>query len=315
MSLIETSQFPRSMFDWDSWYDSPALLDFRPTTLDIFDPFDELDRVMSRNLLWLNKPESFTDVLALGPKYPEKHRITVDCSGYNPASLKTELKDDKLIVTGKERKPSGGEDYSISEFKRTFELPKNVDKSKMVSFVTSAGQLVVELPFRVDEARKGDVVPRLVDGEAGRKHVELNAVIPENIDPTKLTVTCKDRDLIMKADYKVQKPDGVSKVHYYRRTTLPDNTDFDAIKCTFDNNLLSVTAPLSTTHDWKRKTIPIDFKTSRQQKQLTEPMSVEHQTLPLTCPSCKTTVPIQVKNKTVEGFSGQVDTGVTRART
>ena len=41
MSLIQHSLFPRSMLDMDTW--------FRPT-LDVFDPFDELDTMLGRNL-------------------------------------------------------------------------------------------------------------------------------------------------------------------------------------------------------------------------------------------------------------------------
>jgi hypothetical protein len=45
MSLLSYSFFPRSMFDMDLW---PSGSDLRPSTLDLFDSFDDLDRVMSR---------------------------------------------------------------------------------------------------------------------------------------------------------------------------------------------------------------------------------------------------------------------------
>ena len=40
MSLIPTSFFPRSMFDMDYWM--RPTMDIGPSTLDVFDPFDEL---------------------------------------------------------------------------------------------------------------------------------------------------------------------------------------------------------------------------------------------------------------------------------
>lgn len=43
MSLIQHGLFPRSMFDTDYWYRPQSLTVGLPTsTLDIFDPFDEL---------------------------------------------------------------------------------------------------------------------------------------------------------------------------------------------------------------------------------------------------------------------------------
>jgi hypothetical protein len=43
MAIIRHSFLPRSMFDMDSW--------FRPTS-DLFDPFDEMDHMLGRNLEW-----------------------------------------------------------------------------------------------------------------------------------------------------------------------------------------------------------------------------------------------------------------------
>ena len=68
MSLvpITPSFFPRSMFDMDMWA-RPSSLGVGPSTLDLFDPFDELDRMMSRNLMWLNEPETSKEPISIGP--------------------------------------------------------------------------------------------------------------------------------------------------------------------------------------------------------------------------------------------------------
>lgn len=258
MSLIQPSLFPRSMFNWNNWWKTPrfggmgdfgpfGLESFGPSTLDVFDPFDELDRTMGRNMMWLTQPDWMTDLALMGPRVPEKHRITLDVTGFDPNSIKTEIKDNnKLIVTGREGEPSVSGDYSLKEFRKTYNLPNNVDNSKLVSFVTGDGSLVVEFPFKREERTTSDLLPRIVDaGEAG-KRVELNVAIPQNIDPSKIHVTCKDRDIIVRANYKDEKPDKISRIHYYRRSTLPTNTDFDSVKCVYENNKLSITAPLST---------------------------------------------------------------------
>ena len=49
-------------------------------TLDWFDPFDELDHMIGRNMEWLQRP-AFMEPLPLKPKVPHKYRITVDCAG------------------------------------------------------------------------------------------------------------------------------------------------------------------------------------------------------------------------------------------
>lgn len=120
MSLLSHSFFPRSMFDMDLW--NPSLAG--PSTLDLFDAFDDLDRMMSRNLIWLNEPETLR---LSSPKQPvsEKYRITLDCQGFNPNSIKTEIKDNnKLVVSASEGKPSATSDYSLREFRKTYDLPK-----------------------------------------------------------------------------------------------------------------------------------------------------------------------------------------------
>ena len=93
MSLIEHSIFPRSRFGLDNmWLSRPSLLEpMMPTSLDIFDPFDELDRLMSRNLHWLNQEPVKELGTRLGPRVPEKYRVTLDCAGYESTSIKTEV--------------------------------------------------------------------------------------------------------------------------------------------------------------------------------------------------------------------------------
>lgn len=223
---------------------------------------------MGRNFLWLNKPDFMKPS---GPKVPEKYRITIDCTGYNVDSIKTELSKDKskLIVTGREgHKNHGDEDYYLNEFKKTYNLPKNAESEKMVSFLTSNGQLIIEVPLKLDEAksneRSEDFFPRIVDSENGRKNVEMSLFIPNNIDPSKVKITCKDRDLIIQAEDRVEKPDGMSQMSYYRRTTLPENTDFNSLKCLFGENKLSIKAPLNMDFNGSCRTIPIEMSKSHK---------------------------------------------------
>lgn len=257
MALIPHGFFPRSMFDMDQWF-KPAHLG--PSTLDLFDPFDELDHTIGRNLEWLNKPE-FISAFPLVPRVPQKYRITVDVTGYSPKSIKTEVIGRKLIVTGREEdKTHGSDDFHIKEFKKTYELPENCETEKLISFVTTHGHLVIECPLKETTLHPNtDLFPKIVDDNKGGKQVTLKFTVPEKIDPSKVSVHIKDRDLIVKAEDKVEKPDSVSKFYYYKRTTLPENTKFDELKCNYDNHEISICAPINT--EWKsHKKIPIECK-------------------------------------------------------
>lgn len=276
MSIIQHRFFPRSTFDYDIWHRPLTTIAsvLGPSTLDLFDPFDALDHALCRNLLWIDQPDFLRQLVAPSvPRVPHKYRITVDCHDYNPKSIKTELSEDKtkLVVSAREGdKTSTNEDgdYSVKEFRRTYKLPKDVESDKMVSFVTGEGRLVIEFPIKRDEKKaannNNDVSNSLpvIAEENGKKLVKVNFDVPEGIDPNKITVTCKDRDLIVQAEDKVEKPDGVSQFFYYRRSTLPDNTDFNGLKCSLENNKLVVQAPIDPELKPAYRTIPIEHKQS-----------------------------------------------------
>lgn len=72
-----------------------------------------------------------------------------------------------------------------------------------------------------------------------------------------MSVTLKDRDLIVRAEDKIEEKDRMSQFSYYKRSSLPENTDFNALKCNLDKNKLSVTAPLSSDFKPALRQIPI----------------------------------------------------------
>lgn len=255
MALIPHTVFPRSLFDMDQWF-HPNAKHTGPNTLDMFDAFDELDHMVGRNLEWINKPE-FMQV-PLVPRVPQKYRIVVDCHGYQAKSIKTEIKGDKLVVSAHEEVRHEGEDFHVKQFRRSYLVPTTCEVDKMVSFFTRHGQLVIEFPMRETTLHLNqDLFPRIEDRIDGTKAVTMRFNVPENIDPSKVTVSIKDRDLIVKAEDKIEKPDGMSRFFYYKRTTLPENTKFDELKCNYDNHQIQVSAPLCL--DWKsHRAVPIE---------------------------------------------------------
>ena len=249
MPLIRHSFLPRSMFNMDSW--------FLPT-LDTFDPFDELDHMMGRNLEWLTVPP----ILQIRqPEVPRKYRISLNCAGYDPKSINTEIKERSLYIHGKEEEKDENGDFSTKEFRKTYNLPENVETDKLVSFVTKQGQLVVEIPLKIEDQEKStedDLFPKIIDSKEGGKLVTMKCSIPKNVDPSKLSVTCKDRDLVIKAEDVQENEDKYSRRYYYKRCTMPENTNFNELKCHFENNLLTIEAPVNPDVE-KYHEIPIQF--------------------------------------------------------
>jgi HSP20 family molecular chaperone IbpA len=283
-SLIPFSFFPRRMFDMDNWLPTstlaPSLSTFASplstftsplSTLDFFDPFDELDRMMSRNLQWIDRPESL--LAPLMPTVPHKYRITVDVPGFNADSIKTEIKDNQqgqkqlFVYANEESGQQGGDDYSKRELHKTFSLPNNIDYDKMVSFMAPGGRFVVEYPIKQTELQTQSLLPQLIDVPGGSMQVAINFPLPQSIDPNNVHVSVKDKDLIMRVEQKNETPDTRSNVYMYTRTTLPDNTDFNQLRCEVDNNQLRITAPVNQDVTRSTRNIPIQFRQQQQQIQ------------------------------------------------
>jgi len=270
MSLIKHSNFPRSMFDTDLWHQP---MGFGQRALDVFDPFDDLDMSMNNSLRWLQRPDFIRSPFEQ-PKVPQKYRISVDVNGFNHQSIHTEIQGDRLIISGQEgaRHGEDEEEYNLREFKKTYKLPKDVECDKMVSFITKQGQLVVEFPLRVENSIQ-DMMPHVVDMDNGGKGVNMKLCLPSHIDPSELSITAKDRDIIVKGEHKEDNTNSNGNSHsefyYYRRSTMPENTDMDHLKCTIDenNNQLMLCAPIFPT-----KNIPIEGgnMSKQQQQQLNE---------------------------------------------
>lgn len=271
MSLIPHTIFPRRMMDLNTWMDpmAPVISNMptvgslvkqlvAPSSLEVFDPFDELDTLMSQDIDWLNRPDF---LMPMQPRVQQKYRITVDCPGFVPLrnAIKTDIKNNVLTVSGREETKAEGTDFHVNEFKKTYNLPDNVEADKMVSFMPYAGTLVIEMPLKETQGQLNkDLFPQIVDTKEGTKAVQMSFGVPKNIDPSKVHVSIKDRDLIVRADEKKKDKDSTSKIHYYKRCTLPANTDFDNLKVKWDNDKLALSAPLRTDMRKAVRNVPIE---------------------------------------------------------
>lgn len=240
------------MMDMDKWMTPYG---GHLSTLEAFDPFDELDHMVGRNMQWLQRPDFMREMGFGQPKVPQKYRVTLDCVGYSPNSIKTEWKGNQLTVSAREEERLETGDFSVKEFKKTYTMPPHAECDKMVSFMTGDGQLCIEVPLKeTSRSMNQDMFPQIMDSPAGGKQVAMKFAIPENIKPEHIHVNIKDRCLVVKAEEKMQRPDGMSKFHYYKKTTLPENTDFEHLKCNFDDSThqIQVEAPINLNWNAKR---------------------------------------------------------------
>jgi len=261
--------------DMDRW-NSP-FGDSRLNTLEAFDPFDELDHMIGRNMQWLNRPD-FMQSFGL-PKVPQRYRVTLDCVGYNPNSIRTEWHGNQLTVSAREEeRVDNSDDFSVKEFHKTYTMPPHAECDKMASFMTGDGQLVIEVPLKeTSRSPNQDLFPAIVD-EDGIKKVKMQFSMPENIPADHIHVNVKDRCLVVKAEDKQKRPDGVSQFHYYKKTTLPENTDFENLRCDYDDNThqISVSAPINL--NWQPRKVAIEHhKDSKKAIESHKPVEGERQ--------------------------------------
>lgn len=237
MSLLNL--FPRSVA---SWLKSTAPLQ----TLDLFDPFDEQDNLYSRNCLWVNKPEFLSDFPVL-PRIPQKYRIAVDCSGFSFESLRTSVdpKTHKLVVLAQDETVDDTYgDYTRKAFKKTYQLPENCEIDQMASFMTfDRERLIIEIPLKESE-HTINMVPQTIDNPDNTKSVTMHFILPIDVDNDRIQVINKNRDLILRVEDRADKPDMITRFHYYQRTRWPENTRFDQMKCVRSANMITATAPL-----------------------------------------------------------------------
>jgi hypothetical protein len=96
----------------------------------------------------------------------------------------------------------------------------------------------------------------------GGKGVQMKFTLPDNFDSTKVFCYIKDRDFIVKTEDKSHNYDAYVKYYYYKRSILPEMTDFDQLKCYFENNkYITVTAPFRTEYKGQFRQVPMELCT------------------------------------------------------
>jgi len=263
---LPVGHFPRNLFDFDNFFGQ---------SLNLFDPFDETDLAAHRlptAFQWLHDPPQVQRELCpmTGHKkrpHTEKFRVTLDVKGFAAENLSVKVIGRKLRIDGKQE-DRDGDDYSIKELCKTYDLPANASLEHMTSFLTKKGILVVEFPlitetkervdhdhqvkrfagdaraFNFDEFFKSSFEPKISDdSERKCKKIEM-ALNVNGFRPDQIQVHLKDNDLIVQAESGSSDKHHTTRSYIYKAVTLPPGTDTEHMRSFLhDGKRLVITAP------------------------------------------------------------------------
>ncbi|KAI0978682.1 hypothetical protein GJ496_005428 [Pomphorhynchus laevis] len=253
MPNLPISRFGRSLFDFDNFFGK---------SLDFFDPFDRWDLSLNphhvNSVNWIREPPHLSD------RPLNKFRVTLPATGYDKSDITTSISGNILTIHGRHSDHQDGNGYNAREFSRKFDLPRNIDESKMTSFLTGGGMLVVEMPFMVEQQSRlqqsqttdmqlrskspsdfyrSDFLPHIVNDNNGLKKLEINVPLP-NYQPDEIQLTLKDHDLILKAESTKSDNLKYGRQYLYRQVTLPKETNTNMLSSTLEDGTLHIEAPL-----------------------------------------------------------------------
>jgi len=263
---LPVGRFPRNLFDFDNFFGQ---------SLDLFDPFDEVDLAshqMQNALQWLQDPPRLQRQLCpvTGHKkrpHSDKFRVTLDVTGYKPEDLSVKVVGRKLFIDGKQEFRDG-EDFSVREMRKAYDIPENASFEHMTSFLTAKGTLVVEFPlitptkerddhqhqlqqsgdnkkdFNFDEFFKSAFEPKVsADTEKGGKKINLSLDM-SGFRPSQIQIHLKDHDLIVQAESSASDKQHTARSYIYKAVTLPPNIDIEHMRSFLhDGKRLIITAP------------------------------------------------------------------------
>ena len=111
-----------------------------------------------------------------------------------------------------------------------------------------------EAPQRIFQSQTA--YPRV---DSANQNVSFRLNLPRDLDPSKINVQLNNNELIVRGEDRIDKPGHKSSTSFYQSTTLPSNTNFDAMKAVYDNGILNITAPLNQSIQHGGRTLPIQY--------------------------------------------------------
>ena len=177
------------------------------TLIDLFDPFSDSDLFVIPTLKWINKPDPLMNLPEM-PRFPQAYRITINVPDFSPEKFQTEIKEsNQLVLTNRES--------LVKELNKDYLLPIQLDTGKLVTF-TDENRFFIEMPFKLNTEFDSALYPSILTNKDGSKSVEVKFLVPNNLDPTKVCVFSSGCDLILRVEDSVNKPDEISRFHFYQ---------------------------------------------------------------------------------------------------
>lgn len=198
-----------------------------------------------------NRLNTTNDYLNIKPK---NIRYKIELLDYDPKSIKNDILNGKLIVTGHRKYDIDDDDYTISIFKKSFKLPTNVDLTNLTSKIIN-NYYIIEIPLKTttrtttslkqelqkeeEEEEENDnndddnddynLLPRIIKTKDGLIKFKLKCELPKKTDMNKINVKIVDDYLIIKL---------INNINYAKRIKLPSIVNIDDLRCFFKNDIL-----------------------------------------------------------------------------
>ena len=123
----------------------------------------DLDK--ERTDLGIFRDSADMDLIRLHEDEQGNMEISLDTHLYTPEEIKVYIKDDQLVVCGRQESWSGdGRQMVIHSFKRSYKLPGGVEKKNVKTDLSKDGVLVINV--KVTEPEKEQEMSEKIEGEA-----------------------------------------------------------------------------------------------------------------------------------------------------
>uniref|UniRef100_A0A171B2D1 Alpha-crystallin a chain-like protein n=1 Tax=Triatoma infestans TaxID=30076 RepID=A0A171B2D1_TRIIF len=86
-------------------------------------------------------------------------RVNLDVQQFKPEELKVKVVDDFLVVEGKHDERSDQHGFISRQFTRRYKIPENVDKTALVSNLSSDGVLTLKAPKITSPEKEAREIP------------------------------------------------------------------------------------------------------------------------------------------------------------
>ncbi|UJR17693.1 hypothetical protein I4U23_004591 [Adineta vaga] len=207
----------------------------------------------------------------------EKFCIYVNVNGFDQGSIEIRVENGKLILEANREDLRNDGDYNVQQFRKTYQLPKQADPTRITSHIASGNILVIGMPIcnsqetdslsrvennknsssssSMDQSKEsldsyikllmsGDFHPRIIDQGNNRKLLEMTIDVKQ-CQPEEINVSVKNDELIVQGEHKIKEKHHSKRSRLFRSTTLPAGAQVNQMTTKLtDDGQLQIEVPL-----------------------------------------------------------------------